>query len=95
MASIQTEAEPPKLKTETAVKEELEIKDLQKIIVANKAEQRKTVSLTTSVEKEETKDLSLFSTFQSVLVRIFSANVLQTLTAVSPGPKSEFGDPSS
>jgi hypothetical protein len=76
MDSAMTEAGPPKLKIEPVVKEELNIKDLQKIIGANKAEQRKTVSSTTSAVKEETKDLSLFSTFQSVLVRTFSSHYL-------------------
>jgi hypothetical protein len=74
MNSAILEAEP-KLKTEPAVKEELDIKDLQNIIVANTAEQSK--ALTTSAVTEETKDLSLLSIFQSILVRISSSNFQQ------------------
>jgi hypothetical protein len=74
MNSAIVEAEP-KVKTEPAVKEELDIKDLQSTIVVNTAEQSK--ALTTSAITEETKDLSLLSTFQSILVRITSLNFLQ------------------
>jgi hypothetical protein len=74
MDTAKTEAELPKLKTEPAIKEELDVKDFQNIIGANKAEQMNAVSSTTSAMKEETKDLSLFSTFQSVLVRTFSSH---------------------
>jgi hypothetical protein len=94
MDSAKTEAEPPKLKTEPVVKEELDIKDLQRIIGANKAELRSKVSSTTSSTKEETKDLSLFSTFQSALVRLFTLHCLQILTTISSGPRSESGDSS-
>jgi hypothetical protein len=94
MNAAKTEAEPLKLKTEPAIKEELDVKDLQNIIGANKAEQRKTFSSTTSAVKEETKDLSLFSTFQSALVRLFTLRCLQILTTISSGPRSESGDSS-
>jgi hypothetical protein len=94
MDTAKTEAELPKLKTEPAIKEELDVKDIQNIIGANKAEQRDNISSTTSAAKEETKDLSLFSTFQSVLVRTFSSHFLQILTTLSLEPRSEFGDSS-
>lgn len=94
MDSAKAEAEPPKLKAEPVVKEELDIKDLQKITGANKADQRNKVSSTTSSTEEETKDLSLFSTFQSALVRTFTSHYLQALTTVSSGPRPQSGDPS-
>lgn len=94
MDSAETENGPPKLKTELVVKQELDVKDLQNIIGVNKAEQRKIVLSTTSAVKEETKDLSLFSTFQSALVRPFTSHCLQILTTSSSGPRSESRDSS-